>query len=75
LTQISIRPVNVYYENIKEHLAGDAIILFDELMCCSGWRLGKYKALNEVFSREEYDYIVFERENAAIKMKKYIGSS
>lgn len=61
-------------ENIKEHLADDAIILFDELMCYPGWRLGEYKALNEVFSREEYDYIAFGRENAAIKIKSVMKS-
>ena len=46
-------------ENIKPRLVKNSIILFDELYNFYGWREGEFKALHEVFSDNEYNYIAF----------------
>ena len=57
---------------IKPYLVDGAILLFDELYNSTGWRVGEYKALTEVFSEEEYKYLAFARQkyNVAIRYKK-----
>ena len=44
---------------IKPYLAKGAIILFDELYNFEGWDVGEYKALNEVFAKNEYKFEAF----------------
>ena len=44
---------------IKPRLTKGAIILFDELYNFEGWDVGEYKALNEVFNKDEYEFQAF----------------
>ena len=46
-------------EKIKPYLVKNAIILFDELYNYIGWEHGEYRALNEVFKKEEFQYKAF----------------
>ena len=46
-------------EKIKPYLVSNAVILFDELYNYLNWTEGEYKALQEVFSKEEYKYKAF----------------
>tara|TARA_B110000971_G_scaffold218568_1_gene257669 strand:- start:1050 stop:1790 length:741 start_codon:yes stop_codon:yes gene_type:complete len=48
-------------ENIKPHLTKKSIILFDELYNLTGWDVGEYKALTEVFKENEYKFIAFSK--------------
>lgn len=43
----------------KSRLRPGSIIVFDELLGFAGWKFHEYKALNEVFSTDEYEYIGF----------------
>tara|TARA_B100001121_G_C18574338_1_gene566549 strand:- start:97 stop:810 length:714 start_codon:yes stop_codon:yes gene_type:complete len=46
-------------EKLKPYLAKNAIILFDELYNYIGWEHGEYKALNDVFKEDEYQFKAF----------------
>lgn len=46
-------------QKIKPYLKKNCIILFDELYNYSGWKVGEYKALTEVFDEKEYKYLSF----------------
>jgi len=46
-------------EQIKPHLEDKCIIIFDEIYNFSGWKVGEYKALSEVFGENEYKFICF----------------
>ncbi len=46
-------------EKIKPYMKKNCIILFDELYNYSGWKVGEYKALTEVFDDKEYKYLSF----------------
>ena len=46
-------------KNIKPRLVKNLVILFDELYNFFGWRQGEFRALSEVFSKNEYSYIAF----------------
>ena len=46
-------------EKLKPYLVKNAIILFDELYNYVGWENGEYKALNEVFKEDEFEYRAF----------------
>lgn len=48
-------------ENIKPYLVEKPIILFDELYNLTGWDVGEYKALTEVFNENEYKFIAFSK--------------
>ena len=52
-------PTKFTLEKIKPYLVKDAIILFDELYQFIGWEEGEFKALNEVFNKNEYKYKAF----------------
>ena len=52
-------PTKFTLEKIKPYLVKGAIILFDELYNCPGWRNGEYKALTEVFKEDEFKYKAF----------------
>ena len=47
-------------KKIKPYLNNNCIILFDELYNFSGWKVGEYKALKEVFNKE-YKFLAFAR--------------
>ena len=64
-------PTKFTLEKIKPYLVKDAIILFDELYNFLGWEEGEYKALNEVFSENEYRFKSFalKGKNSCIQIK------
>jgi len=46
-------------EAIKPHLISGCIILFDEFYNFPGWEYGEFKALQEVFNENEFQYTAF----------------
>lgn len=56
----------------KKLMSNNSIILFDDLYNFTGWSVGEYKALQEIYNEEEYEFIAFSvnKGNAAIKIKK-----
>lgn len=46
-------------EKIKPYLQDKAIIIFDDFYNFIGWENGEYKALNEVFKKNEFSYKAF----------------
>lgn len=63
-------PAKVILENCKSQLRPGSIILFDELIGYAGWKFHEYKALNEIFGENEYEYIAFsDAYQAAIRIK------
>lgn len=44
---------------IKPRLVKGAVILFDELYNFEGWDVGEYKALTEIFNKNEYKFEAF----------------
>ena len=48
---------------VKERLVSGTIIVFDELIAYPGWKNGEYKALVEIFKRNEYEFIAFGGDN------------
>ena len=55
--------------NIKKYCKSGTIIVFDELYGYAGWQEHEFKALNEVFHTDEYEFIAFGKLQAAIKLK------
>jgi hypothetical protein len=57
---------------IKKYLINDSYILFDELYNMEGWKSGEFKALIEIFKKNEFKYIAFssDREQVLIQCKK-----
>ena len=49
-------------EKIKPYLLKDSIILFDELYNFSGWDVGEYKSLIEIFNDNEYKFLSFAKD-------------
>ncbi|QRM28279.1 class I SAM-dependent methyltransferase [Microvirga sp. VF16] len=63
-------PAKTILSLCKNRLRRGSIILFDELVGYAGWRFHEYKALTEVFSDDEYEYIAFsDFYQAAIRIK------
>ena len=64
-------PTKFTLEKIKPYLVKDAVILFDELYHYVGWDEGEYKALNEVFNEDEFNYHAFNinGKNVSIQIK------
>lgn len=57
-------------KELKPFLYKNSIILFDEIHNVPGWEFGEYKALKEIFSENEYNFIAFDFEKrAVIKIK------
>ena len=48
--------------NLKPYISKNCIILFDQLYNFAGWRVGEYKALQEVFKESEYKFLAFSSE-------------
>lgn len=59
-------------KKLKKFLINNSIILFDELYNMEGWKVGEFKALSEVFSKNEFQYLAFseDREQVVIQYKK-----
>ena len=53
----------------KQYCKRGTIILFDELYGYPGWREHEFKALNETYSDEEYDFIAFSKLQVAIRLR------
>ena len=53
-------PAKFTLEKVKPYLAKNSIIIFDELYNYFGWKHGEYKALNEVFNKDEFEYNAFQ---------------
>jgi len=53
------QPAKAVLQLCKPRLQPGSIVLFDELIGFAGWRFHEYKALNEVFEPDEFDYIAF----------------
>lgn len=56
---------------LKPYLVSKAIIIFDELYNFIGWENGEYKAMIEVFEKNEYEYKAFNLRgcNVVIQLK------
>ena len=52
-------PSKFTLEKIKPYLVKGSIILFDQLYNYIGWKNGEFKALNEVFNENEFEYKAF----------------
>ena len=52
-------PAKVVLETLREHCSSGTVVLFDELLRYPSWRSNEFRALNEVFRAEEYDFIAF----------------
>ena len=46
-------------KKIKPYLTNNSYILFDDFFNYIGWESGEYKALNEVFDKNEFEYLAF----------------
>ena len=57
-------------DKIKNLIDNKTLILFDDFCCFPGWRHGQFKALNEVFEKNQIKYIAFGGEVCAIKINK-----
>ena len=55
-------------EKIKNYIDKETLILFDDFCCFPGWRHGQFKALNEIFSKNQVQYIAFGGEVCVIKI-------
>ena len=53
-------------EKIKPYLNKNSIILFDQLYNFSGWDVGEYKALKEVFDDKDYIFKAFSSDNRRV---------
>lgn len=51
-------------EELKKYLTSGSIILFDELYNFSGWDVGEYKALQEVFEEKDYKFLAFSKDGS-----------
>jgi hypothetical protein len=58
-------------QNIKPYLNKGCVLLFDELYNYSGWRVGEYRALMEIFEEKEFKYMAFQ--TRSIVAIKYLG--
>jgi len=61
-------PARHALELLKPRLAAGAVVLFDEHHGYPNWRNGEFRALREVFAPEEYRYIAFAGQQAAIEI-------
>ena len=56
-------------ERLKPYLLKNAVIIFDELYNFTGWEEGEYKALNEIFNKDEFEYMAFNIKGAQAVIK------
>tara|TARA_Y100000992_G_scaffold167339_1_gene112465 strand:+ start:5815 stop:6585 length:771 start_codon:yes stop_codon:yes gene_type:complete len=52
-------PTKFTLKKLKPFLIKNSIIIFDNMINYPGWQEGEYKALNEVFNENEFDYKAF----------------
>ncbi len=56
-------------EELKKYLNSGSIILFDELYNFSGWDVGEYKALQEVFDEKDYKFLAFSKDGSQVAIQ------
>jgi len=61
-------PASTILKLCKPRLQRNSIILFDEMLCHPNWRNGEFRALQENFSTDEYEYIGFCQFKVAIRI-------
>tara|TARA_B100001750_G_C15384895_1_gene534377 strand:- start:193 stop:900 length:708 start_codon:yes stop_codon:yes gene_type:complete len=66
-------PTNFILSNIRRRLKKNTIILFDELHGYTAWETHEYKALLENLNEDEYKYIGFSKNQAAIIIMKNLS--
>ena len=62
-------PTKYVLKKIKKFCKKGTIILFDELYGYPGWKEHEFKALEETFNQDEYEFIAFGKLQVAIKIK------
>lgn len=64
-------PAKAVLKQCKDRLLNGSIILFDELISYTGWKLHEFRALKEELSEDEFEFIAFSNyKQAAIRIKK-----
>jgi hypothetical protein len=62
-------PTRFALEKIRPRLVTGSLLLFDELHGYPGWRNFEWRALNEVLSPDEYEFVAFGPEQALLAIK------
>ena len=64
-------PTKFTLEKIKPYLVKNSILIFDELYNYEGWKDGEFKALQEVFKEDEFQYKAFniDKQQCVIQIK------
>jgi predicted O-methyltransferase YrrM len=62
-------PTRFGLEHVKPRLQPGSLLLFDELHGYPGWQHHEWKALNEVFTGDEFEFVAFGPEQALIRIK------
>jgi hypothetical protein len=64
-------PAKAVLKQCKDRFLNGSIILFDELISYTGWKIHEFRALKEELSEDEYEFIAFSNyKQAAIRIKK-----
>lgn len=61
-------PTKFVLEKAKQFLIKGSVILFDEFYGYPGWQNQEYKAFNEIFNPNEFEYIAFSSRQVAIRI-------
>ena len=62
-------PTRFVLERLKPFCASGTVLLFDELYGYPSWREHEFKALMEVYSEDEFEYLAFGNLQCAIVVK------
>ncbi len=63
-------PAKIVLERLKKYTRSGTIILFDELCGYPNWRSHEHKALTEVFSESEYEFLGFAQSHSKANLIK-----
>ena len=61
-------PTKYSLQLIRSRLRKGSIIIFDEFHGYPGWKFHEKRALDEVFNKNEYEFIAFARKQAVIQL-------
>ena len=56
-------------EQVKPYLVDKSIIVFDQLYDFEGWSVGEYRALTEVFTDDEYQFLAFSKDEGNVTLR------